>query len=570
MRRFLRLLHKEWRDHRALILVWVCLAPILSQVAQWAFLDATIFGAQVVGRWILPSLVLFFLAALAAELVSRESQSGVGDSIGRLPLRPGEMWFTKLAFLVLVGVLSMTWLFVAELAWRVLLDRHVAPVFAAFRAASMIHVGLVVGTTLVFACGILVRNGFGGAALGLLVTFGSFFLISKAPYHGWGERPLSALSLWDPLWWASVIAVAALLASRLAYRPWRSQSGDARRRYLLFGSGLVLVLAPAGLAAVWRYHDAMEISFHDPRVQIRRVDVSPDGRLVSLEVGRRSDRRPTHDWLRGYFRRDIEDAWVLDLDTGDLQAMPDAPGGILLVGHWRGSPWTDAGELRVHTVGQSEYRLWNPRTGSVTWQDFGTLFNSWRWSAYGRRDGDHLITWPEHDIELTFPRAGSFPWPSPEPGVVFSFDEQGRLIRHSLLDGAQKVLLENCVPKSVPFISTDGTQLAVNHGDLVRYLDAETGEAVAATPEGWRHYSWTGLRDPWALCIRPVDRRGDNFRFLLVSDDEQREITVSSHTVSVTAIDRDRILLLKDNKRLLLVDGEGHTLRTLYEPHADE
>ncbi len=197
MNAFLALVRKEIRDQRGLLIGAGLLAPTISGLISW------IFGArrldEVAGRWVLPGLLLFFLASLASELATRDVESGVGESLSRLPVAHRLPWLAKLVTLLGCGALFTVWLLATEWAWRSAFGLPTSRVLRSFAAAELTHAVVFVATLTAFALGNLTRKGFASAAFAIVLVAGPMcFAPGMNPEQG---GFFVALAFWPLAWW---------------------------------------------------------------------------------------------------------------------------------------------------------------------------------------------------------------------------------------------------------------------------------------------------------------------------------------------------------------------------------
>ena len=96
------LLMKEWREHRALILAFLVLAPLLSlawkdQIIGW---DRATAGDSL--RIVIPVLTALFVLAIASDLVAGDASSGRMAFFAAMPARLATHWLARVLFLFFI------------------------------------------------------------------------------------------------------------------------------------------------------------------------------------------------------------------------------------------------------------------------------------------------------------------------------------------------------------------------------------------------------------------------------------------------------------------------------------
>lgn len=486
MRRFGALLRKEWRDHRALVL----LASLL--VAAVVIGGRLIFGEAVDSElrtgWMLPGCLVLFLAAVAADSAARESNDGVGDALGRLPVSARALWAAKLVFLMLAAIAFQTWLVALELAVRRIFPEEgptglLRPELWAWTAAS---------TGGVFAFAVLLRRSFPGALLGLGTVIGVPLTWPLLPAGTLRDWLLVGIDPWSPAWMAGVIGLAFLLASLGAYSPWCARGNDWARRVLPGLAGLVLVLGPAVGGSAWLASRRMDLVPYEANL-VLAAEASPDGRFVVFTPsGRFRSAWREIDGASG--QHYLFEVWILDRSDGSLQTIdgrqrrtfsPTSYG-------WFAGPWGEDGMLRtwssvgpfMHSV-PGRLEVVDPASGTVvshisdydagdrsTFQSEMGLTLWYERESNGR--GRVRVHWRGRGKSHSLPREALLAI-SPEPGVIFHVDDSGNLVRRNLGTGSVRTLMEVEGTSRFVRVSPDGRWLFLRHGRKSVILDSSTG-----------------------------------------------------------------------------------------------
>ncbi|MEE8469534.1 MAG: hypothetical protein V3T22_13830, partial [Planctomycetota bacterium] len=347
MRRFLRLLYKEWRDHRTLVLVSAVLIAAVVIGARMIFGEGV--DSELRTDWILPGCLALFLAAVASDSAVRESNDGVGDALGRLPVSVRVLWAAKIVFLALAGLAFQTWLVLLEVGMRLGFPEEalfplLRPGLWPWTAAS---------TGAVFAFAVLLRRSFPGVLLGLGIVIGfpaGWFFLPDGVLRDW---LLVGIDPWSPAWIAVVAGLAFLLASVLAYSPWCARGNDWTRRVFPGLAGLALVLGPAIGASAVRANRRVDLVPYTTGFNLS-AHASPDGRFVALSAS--SDFYSTWQETEGLWRNfdvsahhELNEVWVLDRSDGSLHEIDGRPRRELSIGtrDTTHSPWGLDGMLRT-------------------------------------------------------------------------------------------------------------------------------------------------------------------------------------------------------------------------------
>ncbi len=329
MRRFLTLIRKEWRETRALTAGAAMAVLVLSVAANEIWLGYS--AAALTAAFVIPGLVALYLVAIASDLVAAEVASRRVETFALLPARPLLLWFAKFAFLVGAGIAFLAWVGVVQLAiharvggldagWEIL----------AYADLTIAHMGVVLGLACtVFFFSTLLDRGISAVLAGVL-TFG-------AGVYAFLSTDWAAMEIWVRSWHLGVagvvVALAFSAASVFAYTTGRiHQTGRLRRTTLGLAGAVLFLLLPAAVGSqVLAARGSLEPG--QPDVEIRWIDVSPDGLHIALGACNGKET------LHGVWFIRIDDGWV-------LRSLPDSD-----LGSWPQSfpkEWRDHAHVRKH------------------------------------------------------------------------------------------------------------------------------------------------------------------------------------------------------------------------------
>jgi len=584
VRRFRALLRKEWRDHRTLALVAaVLVAAGLSGVHQ-LFGDAV--DSEMRTRWLMPAGLALFLAAVAADSAARETNDGVGDALGRLPIGARTVCASKLVFLTLAGIGFQSWLVTLEMIVRQIIPEK-AP-------ASLWHPELwawtAASTGAVFAFAVMLRRSFPGAILGLGTVIGIPLAWNLLPADSLRDWLLVGIDPWSPVWMAIVVGLAFVLASFAAYSPWCAPGNDWTRRVFPALGGLCLVLAPAvGASSVWARRVVNFEPYHGNSWLL--ADASPDGRFVAIEVGRdfRSTWRQIGDGT-SYMgaSQQLSEVWVLDRSNGSLHTIDGRTRRAFRPAHygsdtrffaWIPGPWGADGMLRTwSSVGPfmrgelGRLEVVDPSNGSIVSQvsalesgDHSTFESEMGLPLWYERlqvGGDSVrIRWREREDSHTLLEDDLLAI-SPEPGVIFHADESGNLVRRNLGTGSVRTLTDLTENLRRVWVSPNGRSLFITTRQSRAILDSSSGEPRLQAMD--HSVSWpTWSRSPGRVCY--VHLEGG--LFVVEESGGERRLDVPSWVRQVSDLGDDLLLARErpDGDRLAALDLEGHLVEILYE-----
>lgn len=549
-----RLMAKEWRENRLLVLGLVLLAPAASVAVKWwlvgwertAPFDSIFF--------LVPGLLGLFLVGVAADLVAADAGSGRAAFLAALPVRPIRVWAAKAAFLFLGGALYLGWLLIVEaaiLAAAGLDPGHLGGNGTPDRAWRFL-VPVVAGAATLFFSTLLDR-GLAAvfAALATLAGLGAAFACGAAAA---GVDPKPGGPAFAPF--AALLAAAFLAGSALAFARGRIHLRARLRRLGLAAAGFLLVLLPpVGFAtaavAEWRRLDPS-----DSGLVIHHLEVHPSGRWAVVGVG--ADRKRGPLGVAGPVRR-----WALSLSDGTLRDLTDLGHQVAFL--------PDDGPDRVRALrlervpGERGFTrlvtLYDLAAGEVVWTrpsdvaaglpGDGVPWGDLRFHRVSKRGRVFLL--PD-GREFTLPEGAMYHLSTAPWGIVVSrFEGAGRerKLHWEVFDGERGEALPVATPPTLLPPARDGTAWAVRgHGDgSVRVLRVPLD---GSEPE-------TVLEGRGAAALSKDLRRaavalGERVFLLDRGDPAPREVPVPGTGPVRT------LVLTEDGAALLVVGEEGCAL----------
>lgn len=249
------LLHKEWRESRALIFGLLVLGPAASLGVRWLMVlgDGKVHPADPVAA-IIPFLLLIYVLAIGADIVAGDASSGRIAFFAAQPVRPATLWAVKAGFLFGTAALYLGWLLGTEtclLFFSGVDPTRLFTVGLVKFGVRLIPAALAGAAVLFFST--LIDRGFAAviaalATLALIVV--SLWQITEAP-----ER-LRAVQLALPV---LMLFVAFLAGSFLAFTRGRIHLGGRIRRIALATYAFLLLFGLPMAAAVLKGASAWEI-----------------------------------------------------------------------------------------------------------------------------------------------------------------------------------------------------------------------------------------------------------------------------------------------------------------------
>lgn len=284
------LIHKEWRDQRALILgafVACCAFLLLARLLSGARFDWVLRS-----RLVLPACLGLFAVILAIEVVTRDVQSGGESLLLRLPVRRGMVWLAKTLFVTLASVGFFVALAAVEIAVRACEHRARFDLDELVQPLAWLLIAAAAASCSAAAC--VLRRSLPAAFVGI-AWIASVPLIAWALPDGRARAWLDVLLCsWTPATLSVLLCGAFLLGSFFAHRVRRSDVLGLRRASAV-ALGAALVLVPAVASTAPSALKACDIVPFGSRVEIAWVAPSPDGRYLALQV--QQTWRPRDNWI---------------------------------------------------------------------------------------------------------------------------------------------------------------------------------------------------------------------------------------------------------------------------------
>ena len=496
------LLHKEWRDQRALVIGGI-VACVLVRV-----LDRVLFGQHERTFWsgglVLPCCEWTFALVLAVEVITRDVAHGVEGTFLRLPVSRLLAWRAKIVFVVLASFALLVALTITTLEIRAfdhgsLLDG----LRVMYQPLNWLYGGVL--ATAAFASACVLRRSLPAAVVGVVLVAGlplcaTHLLDGRA--SEWCELLLNS---WTRTAFASLACIAFLLGSFLAFRVRRADpSGLRRASAVALALGLVFVPLLTGTAGACAW--ALDILPFSRTVEIERVVPSPDGRCLAVQVGQEwKPRDPWIDFGHGLEgRRRRSEVWLYDItrktwSTLDARCRELDPNASV----WGGDGFlrTRSGSTAFATSDWNTERV-DPATGVV--QALDSAEHDWFTQMAQSRES---VTWAwrGRGISLRLP-ANVFSVPSPQAGVVFH-EQDGFLVRHELDPDATTRIAQLHGPlRLAPSISPDGRFLLLDDARESAILDACDGRVLQRLDAGLLLREWSRTPGRVAVLVSGTQR----------------------------------------------------------------
>lgn len=559
-----RLIWKEWRDHRTLIIAWAVLGPVALWLLQVVLLDT---GDPLVGDVILPGMAGLFAAMIAAEVFCSDFSSGTSDFLARLPVEKRTLWLTKVSFVLVCAVLYFAWALGVEAARMTAFDVEANEMWSGMRYRNIVRALAVpylvggVATAAVILFSSLLRRGFAAVLAGLLMIFG--FLAVLYRYN-----PGRGL-LWD-LWGADLVTFtlfcALMLGAYVSYSPWQRSRDLRRAGFAALGFGVIAM--PAFAAAAADYHERAGLT-PDHAVRIQWFTPSPDGKYLGVQVYRDAPWRTESD------ARHVRTMWLIDLESKEVR-IPESGAELGMSIFGRGvvnSCWSTNGEI-LSRVGwsKSSWHWMDPNDATVTrpFDDEGSRERSIqrRWLSVHRDASDSYILSRAGDEETIEVKSLKRPRPGFSEGVFLIVDESGDLVRCEW-DGSRRVLR----PASEGwdggrlYASFDRSAVFLRKGSEMHALDSETGETLVGL-DSWELQGVLESYPTYGASIAILQIRGMN-RFALLDKGGVRKVSLPGDLIRVLQVlpGGGFIVLRGDDgiQRLERLDEEGAVIDVYFD-----
>lgn len=567
------LLWKEWRDHRAAMLVFAVLVPLLSWPTQryvFKFAEPTWTW-----QWIVPMCAALAAAFLAADSFAMDLATHRMTALVALPVPVRRHFAVRAAFLAVVAAAFAAWALVVNVAIVGVggKDGAVAAMLASDCGTLTGYAICAAATAGVLVFSTLGVGGFRAFLGGVLLAYGAFLSTLYAvtlfthlpgqavPY----ERRMTVT-------W-TIAAVVLGVAAFAGFAASRALPALRKRGALCAASVLLLTLGTPAALAGWREYRGWMVSPEDPDVIVETAIASPDGRYVAVDATRIDESQ------RGASR-----AWVVRTDDGALLAWPRR--NELIMG------WTAENLAWVYPSKSNEDRgrFAAPETGetvaSPSMHDCQTrIVQGWgigpNWSNWLRYESTpikcstpkvRLYSWRlsvrDGSAERTI-EARSYPAPTPKVGEVLYVTEAGKLAVADLAGGEPRIVADDVTEtRGAVTGSPDGRYFLVETPTGSVVFDSTTWKRVAGPfPDSW--VVWChGAPDSAAVSV--TDRKTSIVTQIV---DVQRGRTLAptfqglqgGHG-SIQTLADGRFVARAGRKEVVLLDADAKYVRHLFPP----
>ncbi len=557
MQRFLRtqlaLLHKEWRDVRALTIACALLVPGGLLAIEYGYLD---WRGDIAAATYVPVCIGLFLAVISADIIAADIATKRARAFAALPTRWSSLWASKLTFLLLIGAAFSVWtvtscaaiyatLAPAEANTQFLVELSRLPPMAVY--ATLFAVATVVFWSTVLERGFAVV----GAAVVTCTAIGG-----TIPLLHWispelvpdDEAVATALLALPPVF---------LAGSLLAFVRAPQHTSSVWRRLAIAAIIPIVVLLPAGAISAAVLSQRLDVEPHDPGLRLALGHVSPDGRRLVILAAK------PHKFasLR---------TWILDLEDGSLAQL-----GELNLSADQSNPWADDGAYRAWTPGDTStaslYRLYDQETGVVLETRSAKQVNSGRlypfvdWATTRIEGADMIVTLSATGVECALPVSRS-PQFSRLPGYALYTDTAGVHL-HDLVAGTSRIIRapERARERFInATFSPTGAYVRMYSPTGSTIVDVQTGSVVDDGSHGIPWFPGGGSDD------RFVFRDDDGERVILDLATQATYASVQAWTgnpfLGARVLPDRRVIQLTIDGRIEIQNLDGTNPRTVYAP----
>jgi len=556
VRRFLRtrlaLLHKEWRDVRALTIACALLVPIGLISMEYGYLDWR--GDFTAGTYV-PTCIGLFLAVIAADLIAADIATKRARAYAALPTRWAGLWVSKLAFLAVAGVSFTIWTVTSCAAVYAALAPDAANAQFIEQLSRLpreyVYAGVFGAAAVVFWSTVLER-GFAvvGAAVITCAVIGG-----TLPLLHWINPEL--LPDDETVATASMVLPLVFLAGSLhAFVRTPQHSSSVWRRFATAAILPLVVLVPTGAVSAAVLSQRLVVETGDPRLQLALGHVSPDGRRVVVLAKKRHERASTR-------------TWILDLEDGSLAVLEERN----LRADWRNA-WTADGAYKAwasaNVMEDELRRLYDPETGAVletrsaeqVGHDLRYPFVDW--ATTRREHGDLVATVTATGREFRRPEQDHIQF-SKMPGYVLHTDADGVHLL-DLNEGTSRVLRTADGYLSGRFSPTGAYVSTWAKSGHATY-NTRTGNAVACTETGYPWFPGGGSDDRFAVLWGDTDKT-----LVDLESGEHYPATLrdsGNPSSDLRVLSDHRVIRLTNDGRVEVRDLDGGNRRTVYAPRRE-
>jgi hypothetical protein len=558
MRRFLStrlaLLHKEWRDVRALTIACALLVPIGLISMEYGYLDWQ--GDFTAGTYV-PACIGLYLAVIAADLIAADIATKRARAYAALPTRWASLWASKLTFLALAGTGFTVWTVMSCAAiYHVLAPEAADAQFIdqlSRTPREYVYAAPFGAATVVFWSTVLER-GFAvvGAAVVTCAVLGG-----ALPVLHWISPELVPRD--DTIAVALVaLPIVFLAGSLLAFTRTPQHSSSVWRRLATAAVIPIAILIPTGAVSAAVLSQRLVVEPNDPQLQLALGHVSPDGRHIVVHASKRHAKASIRTWIL-----DIEDGSLAELGERNLYA------------DWV-HPWSDEGAYTAWTqdtaIQEGLRRLYDAETGEVLQTrspdqvGTGLHYPFVEWATTRIEGADMIVTLSATGKTATLP-ARMTPRFSRIPGYALHTDSDGVHL-HDLNADTSRIIRAPERYVSAHFSPT-GAYVRTYGSSRYSIFDTRTGEELDV---GDGAYLW-------------FPGGGSDDRYTLLIDDAQSVEIVDLETGEHHAADPSRernpsidTRILSDRRVVhLTIDGrievrglDGGNRRTIYAPREEQ
>jgi hypothetical protein len=580
---FRALLHREWRDVRAVTIAAALVTIPASLALNHWFLHWK--EGALTAMWVVPAIVALYLAVVAADLVGGEVATRRIDGLAVLPTGLLRVWTAKATLLAVTGVVFLLWTVAAELGLLAVwgqpneLDAFLAALSGA--APHLAVAAALAAVTLFFST--VFERGFTAVLVSVLVVGVGVYGWTRIDWRGMDLRP-------DPLhllWTAAALGLVFAVGSAMAFVRGPIHAASVLRRVSVGAIVPLGVISMTTVTVAGLLHSWNSLEPGDTDVVIQSAIASPDGAHVALAVSRVGRPNLNRTWIQR-----VEDGRIVVLRTLPLEW--DGPSGLCVPnGSSIDVVHPDTGFV-VRSIPAVEFQQ------SLSHRDA-------RWARTRWLGPDHWVCeWPERGVSREYKGHSHGPHPSVVPGkVVHTFDGPYSVAILDVLTGEDVVVLEAAGGQSWHFYLDAGHTIGRLCDGVLTFVDIATGaRRVLPAPEGVHqassspHGRWLTLWSPAQFTVLaprdgtvvfeiaagygawwPRNRDDDRFAVLFHGPDPTYLLDLEKGTkaalepnpnelgwIDCDALPGDRFLVKRAPGVLDVVDTKGRTIRRLYPP----
>ncbi len=572
------LVWKEGRDHRAAVIVFAAIVPLVSwPVQRYAFKFAEPAWTW---SWLVPLCVGLAVAVVAADVFAMDLATSRMSAFAALPVPLRRHFAARVTFLGLVAAAIAAWTVAANVAivgiWGKpdAVVRHLDAYDSGVLGLLMTAAGA--GAVLVFsALGVGgFRAVFGGALLAFVGFVSTEFAFDKfLARPAYNSAPLS-LTLLE---WA-VAAIVLFAAAYAGFVGGRAHAASRRRGAVFASSILVAAFGLPSGGAAWKAYRAWNFAPTDPDVQVSYPSVSPDGRYVAVAGMKYGVFGGSRTWIVR-----VADGKLFDWVGRREGVFGWSKDGEVWIGAMDGRrrPSDDLGRLARAETGDT--------IGAVARADLGTRVHygsgfdstwaSWLgWNvgpsktpATAPKGVSSWTLWAKDDEKTKLViEARAMPAPMRTTGEVLIATPDARLAVVSFAGGAPRIVADDAVGLRGPLAgSRDGRFFLVTTSKGEAVFDSATWKPIAG-PYAGMSVTWCNATD--GPCVAAVFEQKEWRLVKLLDVSAGREIVpdpaVAIHGGygSVQTLPDGRFVAHDQGGSIVLLDADGKLVRQLFPP----